>query len=84
MGYGRNIDHRHHPCVWDGVIGLGPAPMDTPMRWEATPGAVKEALLRPETVADIMATNASHRDLSLPEVIVPDIRLPHVTPYRRG
>lgn len=66
-----------------GVHVVCPAPMDTPMRWMATPNAVKEALLRPETVADLMATIASHRDLNLPEVIVPEIRLPHTTYYRR-
>jgi hypothetical protein len=58
--------------------------MDTPMRWEATPNAKKEALLRPETVADIMATIASHPDLQLSEVIVPEIRLPHSTPYEEN
>lgn len=66
-----------------GVHVICPAPMDTPMRWEATPGAIKEALLRPETVADIMVLIASHPDLKLDEVIVPDIRLPHTTAYNR-
>ena len=66
-----------------GVHVICPAPMDTPMRWEATPSAVKEALLRPETVADIMVLIASHPDLKLDEVIVPDIRLPHTTAYNR-
>ena len=66
-----------------GVHVICPAPMDTPMRWEATPGAIKEALLRPETVADIMVMIASHPDLKLDEVIVPDIRLPHTTAYNR-
>lgn len=65
-----------------GVHVMCPAPMDTPMRWEATPNAIKEALLRPQTVADLMAFIASHRDLHLPEVIVPGIRLPHTTCYR--
>lgn len=66
-----------------GVHVICPAPMDTPMRWKATPGAIKEALLRPETVADIMVMIASHPDLKLDEVIVPDIRLPHTTAYNR-
>jgi NAD(P)-dependent dehydrogenase (short-subunit alcohol dehydrogenase family) len=66
-----------------GVHVICPAPMDTPMRWEATPSARKEALLRPETVADIMVMIASHPDLKLDEVIVPDIRLPHTTAYNR-
>ena len=65
-----------------GVHCICPAPMDTPMRWEATPGALKEALLRPETVADLMVAIASHPDLRLSEVIVPGIRLPHTTSYR--
>jgi len=64
-----------------GVHCICPAPMDTPMRWEATPGAVKEALLRPETVADLMVAIACHPDLRLSEVIVPGIRLPHTTSY---
>ena len=66
-----------------GVHVICPAPMDTPMRWEATPSAVKEALLQPETVADIIVLIASHPDLKLDEVIVPDIRLPHTTAYNR-
>jgi len=66
-----------------GVHVICPAPMDTPMRWEATPNAIKEALLQPETVADIMVLIASHPDLKLDEVIVPDIRLPHTTAYNR-
>jgi NAD(P)-dependent dehydrogenase (short-subunit alcohol dehydrogenase family) len=66
-----------------GVHVICPAPMDTPMRWEATPSAIKEALLQPETVADIMVLIASHPDLKLDEVIVPDIRLPHTTAYNR-
>jgi len=65
-----------------GVHCICPAPMDTPMRWEATPSAVKSALLQPETVADIMVTIASHKDLRLSEVIVPEIRLPYTTPYK--
>jgi len=56
--------------------------MDAPMRWEATPNAMKLALLRPETVADIRVMIASHRDLHLSEVIVPEIRLPYTTPYK--
>jgi len=67
-----------------GVHGICPAPMDTPMRWEAAPNAMKLALLRPETVADIMLRIASQRDLHLSEVIVPDIRLPYTTPYKTG
>ena len=66
-----------------GVHVICPAPMDTPMRWEATPSARREALLKPETVADIMVMIASHPDLKLDEVIVPDIRLPHTTAYNR-
>jgi NAD(P)-dependent dehydrogenase (short-subunit alcohol dehydrogenase family) len=66
-----------------GVHVLCPAPMDTPMRWEATPNAKKEALLKPDTVADIMVMIASHPSLNLSEVIVPDIRLPYTTAYNR-
>lgn len=62
-----------------GVHCICPAPMDTPMRWEATPNSKKEKLLRPETVADIMVMIASHDNLRLSEVIVPDIPLPYTT-----
>lgn len=67
-----------------GVHCICPAPMDTPMRWQATPNAMNLALLRPATVADIMVMIASHRDLHLSEVIVPEIRLPYTTPYKTG
>ena len=66
-----------------GVHCICPAPMDTPMRWESTPNVHRERLLRPETVADLMVTIASHRDLNIAEVIVPEIPLPYTIPYRR-
>jgi len=55
--------------------------MDTPMRWEATPRVYKERLLKPETVADLMVTISSHKDLNIDEVIVPRIPLPYTVPY---
>jgi 3-oxoacyl-[acyl-carrier protein] reductase len=59
-----------------GVHCICPAPMDTPMRWDAVPETKKETLLQPETVADIMVMIASHPDLHLAEVVLPEIRLP--------
>ncbi len=62
-----------------GVHCICPAPMDTPMRWAASPDAKKERLLKPETVAEIMVMIASHPDLNIAEVIVPEIRIPYTS-----
>jgi len=64
-----------------GVHSIAPESMDTPMRWEATPRVYKERLLKPETVADLMVTISSHKDLNIDEVIVPRIPLPYTVPY---
>ena len=66
-----------------GVHIFAPGPMDTPLRWKDTPNVDGEALLQPDTVADLMVTIASHRDLRLSEVIVPHIRLPYRTAYKK-
>jgi NAD(P)-dependent dehydrogenase (short-subunit alcohol dehydrogenase family) len=62
-----------------GVHCICPAPMDTPMRWEATPEVIKERLLKPETVADLIVFIASHKDLNIHEVLLPEIRLPYTS-----
>jgi NAD(P)-dependent dehydrogenase (short-subunit alcohol dehydrogenase family) len=67
-----------------GVHLIAPHPMDTPMRWDSTPSADKPALIRPEVIADIMATIASHPDLRISEAIVPEINLPYTSSYKRS
>jgi NAD(P)-dependent dehydrogenase (short-subunit alcohol dehydrogenase family) len=66
-----------------GVHLVAPHPMDTPMRWESTPSADKPALLRPEVIADLMATIASHPELRISEAIVPEINLPYTSSYKK-
>jgi 3-oxoacyl-[acyl-carrier protein] reductase len=67
-----------------GVHLIAPHPMDTPMRWESTPTADKPALIRPDVVADLMATIASHPDLRISEAIVPEINLPYTSSYKQA
>ena len=62
-----------------GVHCICPAPMDTPMRWTASPDAKKERLLSPDTVAELMVMIASHADLNISEVIAPEIRMPYTS-----
>jgi NAD(P)-dependent dehydrogenase (short-subunit alcohol dehydrogenase family) len=66
-----------------GVHLIAPHPMDTPMRWESTPSADAPALIRPEVVADLMATIASHPELRISEAIVPEINLPYTSSYKK-
>ncbi len=67
-----------------GVHLIAPHPMDTPMRWESTPNADKPALIRPEVIADLMATIASHPELRISEAIVPEINLPYTSSYKKS
>jgi NAD(P)-dependent dehydrogenase (short-subunit alcohol dehydrogenase family) len=67
-----------------GVHLIAPHPMDTPMRWESTPNADKPALIRPEVIADLMATIASYPELRISEAIVPEINLPYISSYKRN
>ena len=67
-----------------GVHLIAPHPMDTPMRWESTPNADRPALIRPEVVADIMATIASHPELRISEAIVPEMNLLYMSSYKRA
>jgi NAD(P)-dependent dehydrogenase (short-subunit alcohol dehydrogenase family) len=62
-----------------GIHCICPAPMNTPMRWTASPDAKKERLLGPEIVAEIMVMIASHADLNISEVIAPEIRMPYTS-----
>jgi len=63
---------------------IAPHPMDSPMRWDSTPTADKPALIRPEVVADLMATIASHPELRISEAIVPEINLPYTSSYKKS
>ena len=67
-----------------GVHLIAPHPMDTPMRWESTSNANKPALIRPEVIADLMATIASHPELRISEAIVPEINLPYTSSYKKS
>jgi NAD(P)-dependent dehydrogenase (short-subunit alcohol dehydrogenase family) len=67
-----------------GVHLIAPHPMDTPMRWESTPSADKPALIRPEVVADLMVTIASHPELHMSEAVVPEINLPYTSSYKKS
>lgn len=67
-----------------GVHLIAPHPMDTPMRWESTPNADKPALIRPEVIADLMATIASHPELRISEAIVPEINLLYTSSYKKS
>ncbi len=67
-----------------GVHLIAPHPMDTPMRWESTPNADKPALIRPEVIADLMATIASYPELRISEAIVPEINLPYTSSYKKN
>jgi NAD(P)-dependent dehydrogenase (short-subunit alcohol dehydrogenase family) len=65
-----------------GVHLIAPHPMDTSMRRKSTPDADKPALIRPEVIADLMATIASHPELRISEAIVPEINLPYTSSYK--
>ncbi len=67
-----------------GVHLIAPHPMDTPMRWKSTPNADRPALIRPEVVADLIATIASHPELRISEAIVPEVNLPYTSSYKRA
>jgi len=48
-----------------------PAPMDTPMRWEATPEFDRTKVISPESVAELVVLLASMPDSSMEGVVVP-------------
>lgn len=58
------------------VICLAPGPMDTPMRWQATPDFDRARLIAPEAVVDQVLYLARHPTVSLEDPVVPvSIRL---------
>ena len=50
---------------------IGPAPMDTPMRWKATPDYDRKKVIAPERVAGLVVVLASMPDTFLEDVLVP-------------
>jgi len=58
------------------VVCLAPAPMDTPMRWAATPGYDAAKLISAEAVVDLVLYLARRPDVTLEDPVVPmSIRL---------
>jgi 3-oxoacyl-[acyl-carrier protein] reductase len=58
------------------VACLAPAPMDTPMRWDATPDFDRSKVLAPSAVVDLVLYLARHPEVTLEDPIVPaSIRL---------
>ena len=53
------------------VVVLSPAPMDTPMRWAATPGFDPRRAISPQLVAELVLMLAVHPDLTFEETVVP-------------
>jgi len=53
------------------VNTLCPGPMDTPMRWTATPNFDRHKTISPDNVADVVVLIASWQDIYMEEVIVP-------------
>jgi NAD(P)-dependent dehydrogenase (short-subunit alcohol dehydrogenase family) len=53
------------------VVCLAPAPMDTPMRWAATPDFDPAKLISPDTVVDLVLYLAGRPDVVLEDAVVP-------------
>lgn len=53
------------------VSVICPGPMDTPMRWRATPNFDRAKVISPDKVADLIVLIASWQDAYAEEVIVP-------------
>lgn len=53
------------------VACLAPAPMDTPMRWAATPDFDPARLLSPQAVADLVLYLARHPEVTFEDPVVP-------------
>lgn len=53
------------------VVCLAPAPMDTPMRWEATPDFDRTKVLAPSAVVDLVLYLARHPEVTLEDPVVP-------------
>jgi NAD(P)-dependent dehydrogenase (short-subunit alcohol dehydrogenase family) len=50
---------------------ISPAPMDTPMRWAATPSFDRARTLPPEAIADLIVTMARHPTMRFEDGAVP-------------
>jgi NAD(P)-dependent dehydrogenase (short-subunit alcohol dehydrogenase family) len=50
------------------VSCLAPSPMNTPMRWAATPNWDRTKVIEPESVAQLVALMLAHPDMTLEEV----------------
>lgn len=53
------------------VVCLAPAPMDTPMRWAATPDFDPARLLAPRDVVELVGYLARHPDVTFEDPVVP-------------
>jgi NAD(P)-dependent dehydrogenase (short-subunit alcohol dehydrogenase family) len=53
------------------VACLAPAPMDTPMRWAATPTFDRAKVIAPDAVVDLVRYLARHPDVTLEDPVVP-------------
>ncbi len=53
------------------VDAVCPGPMDTPMRWSATPEFDRAKVISPDAVADLVLTLAAHPGVSLDDAVVP-------------
>ncbi len=53
------------------VACLARAPMDTPMRWDATPDCDRDKVLSPSGVVDLVLYLAGHPDVTLEDPVVP-------------
>ena len=53
------------------VHAVCPAPMDTPMRWQATPEFDRAKVIPPEAVADMIVALAAYPSVTLEDAVVP-------------
>jgi NAD(P)-dependent dehydrogenase (short-subunit alcohol dehydrogenase family) len=53
------------------VASLAPAPMDTPMRWSATPDFSRDKVIAPDAVVDLILYLARHPDVTIEDAVIP-------------
>jgi NAD(P)-dependent dehydrogenase (short-subunit alcohol dehydrogenase family) len=53
------------------VTSLAPAPMDTPMRWSATPDFSRDKVIAPGAVGDLILYLARHPDVTIEDAVIP-------------
>jgi NAD(P)-dependent dehydrogenase (short-subunit alcohol dehydrogenase family) len=53
------------------VACLAPAPMDTPMRWSATPDFSRDKVIAPEAVVDLILYLARRPDITIEDPMIP-------------